>query len=159
MHTQIFDTYNQYTAHKSLCEDYRILHRDISFSNLLLTRPSSTEPAVGLLIDFDYAQHMNEDASEEMVVTAGDSSPNTRASAESSCVLIPSPIIASPIIATSAENPRGLISSLSSSTSAAGGVQAISMPDKIHATGQASNSDIGRGMVRNPRTVSLIFFR
>jgi serine/threonine protein kinase len=136
MHIQISDTYNQYSAHKSLCEDLQILHRDISFSNLLLTRPSSTQLAVGLLIDFDYAQHL-QDASEETVAT-GESSSNTRTSAESSCILIPSPNV---------------------TASAAGSPQAISMPDMNNAsTGHTATSDIGRGIAGNLRTVSLIFF-
>src|ERR1700675_5029450 len=119
MQTQIFDIYNQYAAHKSLCEDLKILHRDISFTNLLLRRTSPTGLAVGLLIDFDYAQHLNEDASDETVVATGNSSLNAHASAEGSGVLF-----SSPNVTLSASSSGGLISSLSSSTSAAGSNQA-----------------------------------
>jgi hypothetical protein len=135
MHIQIFDTYNQYAAHKSLCEDLHILHRDISFSNLLMTRSTSTQLAVGLLIDFDYAQHLNDDAPDETVVARGQSS--TRVSAESSSVLIPAPNVTA-----SAES-----SSLSSSTSVAGGPQAASITDR---------NDANNGH-KNLRTVSLFF--
>ena len=134
------------------------MHRDISFTNLLLTRPPSTELAVGLLIDFDYAQHIqsNEDASDETVVATGNSSLNvfndldTRVLAESSGVFIPSPNITA-----STESSNCLIPgpSLTSSTSASGGAQMASIPDsKDVDTG-------GKGAARNLRTVSLIFFR
>ena len=159
IHIQLFDTYNQYAAHKSLCEDFRILHRDISFSNLLLTRRTSTELAVGLLIDFDYAEHLqlNDDASDKTITAACDSSFNTHTSAESSGVLIPSPNVTA---SHTAKSPGGLIPSLSSSTSAAEGSQAASVPNRKDDanTGHTVSSDTGRGIARNLRTVGLIFF-
>jgi hypothetical protein len=155
MHIEIFITYNQYAAHKSLWEDLKILHRDISFTNLLLTRPPSTDLAVGLLIDFDYAQHLqsNEDASDETVVATGNSSLivfnnlNTRV-AESSGVLIPSPNVTA-----SAEISNCLIPPLSSSTFASGGPQSASTPD-------SKNANLNtKGIAKNRRTVSLIFYK
>jgi Fungal protein kinase len=148
MHIEIFNTYNQYAAHKSLCEDLKILHRDISFTNLLLTRPSSTDFSVGLLINFDYAQHIqrNEDTSHETVIATGtgNSSPDVF-NDESSGVLIPSPKVT-----VSAEISNCLIPSPSSSTSASGGPQSATLLDSK----DASTKDIG-----NRRTVSLVFFR
>jgi serine/threonine protein kinase len=160
MHIQLFATYDQYAAHKSLCEDLRILHRDISLSNLLLTRrTSSTEHAVGLLIDFDYALQLplNGDTSDETVIATGDPSLNdpslndpnifsAHASAESSGVLISSPKVTASASAT-AESSGGVIPSLTSSTSAAGGSQAASIPVT------------GKGVAGNLRTVGLILFR
>lgn len=131
------------------------MHRDISFSNLLLTRPSSSELAVGLLIDFDYAQHLKF-TSDETVVTTGNSSPNalnTHTSAESS----PSPNV------TSVESSGGLIPTHSSSISksAAGGPQAPSIPDGEDAnTDHTVSKDAGKDTgITGLRTVSLIFFR
>jgi hypothetical protein len=129
------------------------LHRDISLSNLLLTRRTSTELAVGLLIDFDYALQLqlNDDADETIFAT-GDPSLNdpnvldTHASAESSGVLIPSPKVTASASAT-VESSGGLISSLTSRTSAAGGSQAASVPVT------------GKGVAGNLRTVGLILFR
>jgi hypothetical protein len=119
-----------------------------------LTRPSSTELAVGLLIDFDYAQHLqlNEDASAETVVTTTGNSflnvPNTDTSPESFGVLIPSPNVTA-----SAKSSGDLIPSLSSSTSAAGSFQAAFIPEKKDA------NDVGKGRAENQRTVSSIFRR
>jgi hypothetical protein len=47
-----------HAAHKLIWNDLHILHQDISINNLLLRRLSSTELTTGLLIDFDYAQHI-----------------------------------------------------------------------------------------------------
>ena len=75
------------------------MHRNISFSNLLMTCPTSTEYAVGLLINFKYAQHLvsNKVASHRMVIPTGNFSLNflndlnTLVLAKSSSVLISSP--------------------------------------------------------------------
>ena len=122
--------------------DFRILHRDISYSNLLLTRselPSGSAPlATGLLIDFDYAQQLqpNADASNETVILESSLKDfNTRASTESS-------------------SSRGMIPSLSSSTSdpAGGDPQVPSTPDR-----KAVNSGADKAIAGNQRTVSLHF--
>jgi Fungal protein kinase len=129
--------------------DLRILHRDISFSNLLLTRsesPSgSAQLATGLLIDFDYAQQLqlNDDASDEMVIGSWKSSLsvfndlNTHASSESS-------------------GASGMTPSLSSCTSGStgGGPQVPSIPDR-----NAVTSDARKTVPGNQRTVSLYFLR
>jgi hypothetical protein len=147
--------------------DLRILHRDISFSNLLLTRSESSSGsaplATGLLIDFDYAQRLqsNNDASDELDITTLESSLNvlndlnTCASAESSGVLIPfSNITAS----AESSGASGMIPSLSSSTSgsAGGGPQVPLTPDRMAVT-----SDAGKSIAGNQRTVSfkLYFLR
>jgi hypothetical protein len=119
------------------------LHRDISFSNLLLTRRTSTEHAVGLLIDFDYAQHLksNKEASDK-TGNSSLSALNTHVADESSGVLIPSPNVTA-----SVESSGGSIPPLSSSTRAAEGPQEALIPD----------NDVGKPTAKNLRTVSLIF--
>jgi hypothetical protein len=52
------------TAHNILANKLNILHHDISINNVLLCRNQEGEMARGLLIDFDYAETM-EDPSEE----------------------------------------------------------------------------------------------
>jgi serine/threonine protein kinase len=48
-------------AHKRLCKDKTLLHRDISASNIMFDRSgSSDECGRGLLIDFDYAAKLVE---------------------------------------------------------------------------------------------------
>jgi len=44
------------SAHKYLCETLKILHCDISISNILLHRPDENTEANGLLVDFDFAK-------------------------------------------------------------------------------------------------------
>lgn len=111
------------------------MHRDISFSNLLLTRSTPSQLAVGFLIDFDYACHLesNDDISDERVVGAGDSSLHTP----------------SPNFTVSGESSGALNPSLSCSDSTAGGKDAD--------TGYTPTSDTNKGIAGNLRTVSLIF--
>ena len=124
------------------------MHRDINFTNLLHTHPSSTDFAVGLLIDFNYAQHIqqNEDASDKKFVTTGtgNSSPNFF-NDESSDVLIPSPKVT-----VSVEILNCLTTSSSSSISASGSPQSADLLDSKDATTKQKG---------NWRTVSLVFFR
>ena len=141
--------------------ELRILHRDISFSNLLLTRSESASGsaqfATGLLIDFDYAQQLqsNDDASDETDHTTWDPTVNihnnfnTRASAESSGVFI--------TVSAETSGASGMIPSLSSTStpgSAAGGPQVPPIPDR-----KAATSDTGKAIAGNQRTVSWYFLR
>ena len=145
--------------------DLRILHRDISFSNLLLTRsesPSgSAQLATGLLIDFDYAQQLqlNDDASDETVIGSWKSSLsvfndlNTHASSESSGVFIP---LSNVTASAESSGASGMTPSLSSCTSGStgGGPQVPSIPDR-----NAVTSDARKTVPGNQRTVSLYFLR
>jgi Fungal protein kinase len=47
-------------------DDLRLLHRDISIGNILLSRPVGREDAVGLLIDFDYSDKLETDATHDV---------------------------------------------------------------------------------------------
>lgn len=48
------------TAHRDLCVK-KILHRDISYNNILLNNDiCNSEERPGLLIDFDYAAHVGD---------------------------------------------------------------------------------------------------
>ncbi|KAG6098806.1 hypothetical protein E4U14_007400 [Claviceps sp. LM454 group G7] len=47
-------------AHRSLYMDSKILHRDISVNNIIITDPSKADGYKGVLIDLDLAQNMNE---------------------------------------------------------------------------------------------------
>jgi Fungal protein kinase len=145
--------------------DLRILHRDISFSNLLLTcseSPSgSAQLATELLIDFDYAQQLqlNYDASDETVIGSWKSSLsvfndlNTHASSESSGVFIP---LSNVTASAESSGASGMIPSLSSCTSGStgGGPQVPSIPDRNVVT-----SDARKTVPGNQRTVSLYFLR
>lgn len=42
--------------HRYLYNELGILHRDISLNNILLKRAADADEAVGLLIDYDYAE-------------------------------------------------------------------------------------------------------
>jgi serine/threonine protein kinase len=55
-----------YSAHKDLCDIHKILHRDISFANIMMTPPLTLEGVDfdsrrqrALLIDFGYATKLN----------------------------------------------------------------------------------------------------
>lgn len=45
-----------FIAHRYLFNELGILHRDISLNNILLRRVADADEAVGLLIDYDYAE-------------------------------------------------------------------------------------------------------
>ncbi|KAG6149295.1 hypothetical protein E4U37_006907 [Claviceps purpurea] len=47
-------------AHRSLCVESGILHRDISINNIIITDPSKADGYKGMLIDLDLAKNMNE---------------------------------------------------------------------------------------------------
>ena len=50
-----------FVAHSTLCQEHRILHRDVSKNNLLLWRdPNANQNHCrGLLIDYDYAEKLD----------------------------------------------------------------------------------------------------
>jgi Fungal protein kinase len=52
-------------AHKSLFLDHKILHRDVSLNNIILTNPKQTNGYSGMLIDFDLAVTVDEDYQNE----------------------------------------------------------------------------------------------
>ncbi|KAG5987348.1 hypothetical protein E4U52_007678 [Claviceps spartinae] len=47
-------------AHRSLCMDGKILHRDISINNIIITDPAKANGKKGVLIDLDLAKNMDE---------------------------------------------------------------------------------------------------
>jgi len=53
----------QYTliAHRYLYDHLKILHCDLSFSNVLLNRKDDESEPVGLLIDYDYSESVDAD--------------------------------------------------------------------------------------------------
>lgn len=71
---------SQVLAHRTLYNEYGILHRDISLNNLLLYRPKVDEVADGLLIDFDYSEELElYDANEEHALKEREASMNESA--------------------------------------------------------------------------------
>jgi serine/threonine protein kinase len=57
-HKEYGKSHHRILAHKTLFNDYGILHRDISLNNILLHRAKEDGPADGLLIDFDYSEEV-----------------------------------------------------------------------------------------------------
>ena len=53
-------------AHRSLFLDCKILHRDVSLNNIIITNPEQTEGYCGMLIDYDLAVQVDEDGKNEM---------------------------------------------------------------------------------------------
>jgi Fungal protein kinase len=49
-------------VHKYLVNHLKILHQDISIGNVMLSRPTGRENAVGLLVDFDYSNKIEVDS-------------------------------------------------------------------------------------------------
>lgn len=60
--------------HRYLYNELGILHRDISLNNILLRRVADADEAVGLLIDYDYAELLLLD-SEGLPESASDADP------------------------------------------------------------------------------------
>ena len=74
---------NNIIVHRYLYNDLGILHRDISLNNILLRRGTGadeTDEAVGLLIDFDYAELLILDGSSESVDEVASSSGSSESS-------------------------------------------------------------------------------
>lgn len=57
---------DKFTGHKKLIILAKILHCDISINNLMIDNTNADFPRPGLLIDFDYAQDLDEERRREI---------------------------------------------------------------------------------------------
>jgi hypothetical protein len=80
--TKSVKSHHKFLAHKTLFNDYGILHRDISLNNILLNRHNVDGAADGLLIDFDYSEELELiDANREQAIEECEAEINEEADA------------------------------------------------------------------------------